>query len=57
MKDNFFLKSELLGSALVFTYVGRIGRDIISIYSWGGVSKVCSAEIFSVTFFLLPNSI
>ena len=46
MKDNFFLKSELLGSALVFTYVGRIGRDIISIYSWGGCPRFALQKSF-----------
>ena len=57
MKDNVSLKSELLEFALVFTHVGVIGRDITSIYSWRGVSKVCSAKIFSETFILLTNSI
>ena len=55
MKDNFF-KFELLGSALVSTYVGRIGRDIISVYSWGGVQGLLCKNLFC-DLFLLTNSI
>ena len=55
MKDNFF-ESELLEFALVFTYVGRISRDITTIHLYR-MFKVCPAKILSITLFLLSNSI